>query len=130
MKTVKDKQILMAADFAGYPLKEAIKEYLEKKGWTVTDIGVKADSDPNDTELMFHRIGLRVGAMITEKEFERALIFCGTGKFDDLHSLVGFVSMFFQDSVHTLYRLVGAVVFAFCGDIVPYKANNNLLPFP
>ena len=79
MKTVKDKQILMAADFAGYPLKEAIKEYLEKKGWTVTDIGVKADSDPNDTELMFHRIGLRVGAMITEKEFERALIFCGTG---------------------------------------------------
>ena len=30
MKTVKDKQILMAADFAGYPLKEAIKEYLEK----------------------------------------------------------------------------------------------------
>ena len=40
MKTVKNKQILMAADFAGYPLKEAIKEYLEKKGWTVTDISV------------------------------------------------------------------------------------------
>ena len=79
MKMVKDKQILMAADFAGYPLKEAIKEYLEKKGWTVTDIGVKADSDPNDTELMFHRIGLRVGSLITEKEFEGALIFCGTG---------------------------------------------------
>ena len=79
MKKVADKQILMAADFAGYPLKEEIKAYLEKKGWTVTDVGVKADSDPNDTELMFHRIGLRVGAMITEKEFERALIFCGTG---------------------------------------------------
>ena len=79
MKTVKEKQLLMAADFAGYPLKEAIKEYLERKGWTITDIGVKADSDPNDTELMFHRIGLRVGAMITEKEFERAMIFCGTG---------------------------------------------------
>ena len=29
----------------------------------MTDIGVKADSDPNDTELMFHRIDLRVGAM-------------------------------------------------------------------
>ena len=27
MKTVKYKQILMAADFAGYPLKEAIKAY-------------------------------------------------------------------------------------------------------
>ena len=79
MKMVKDKQLLMGADFAGYPLKEAIKEYLEKKGWTITDVGVKADSDPNDTELMFHRIGLRVGAMISEKEFERAMIFCGTG---------------------------------------------------
>ena len=79
MKTVANKELLMAADFAGYPLKEAIKEYLEKKGWTITDIGVKADSDPNDTELMFHRIGLRVGSMITEKEFDRAMIFCGTG---------------------------------------------------
>ena len=28
MKTVKDRQILMAADFAGCPLKEAIKEHL------------------------------------------------------------------------------------------------------
>ncbi|MBR5380972.1 MAG: RpiB/LacA/LacB family sugar-phosphate isomerase [Clostridia bacterium] len=79
MKMIKNRQLLMAADFAGYPLKEAIREYLEKKGWTITDIGVKADSDPNDTELMFHRIGLRVGAMIAEKEFERAMIFCGTG---------------------------------------------------
>ena len=56
-----------------------IVEYLQKKGWTVTDVGVKADSDPDDTDLMFHRIGLRVGSMITEKEFDRALIFCGTG---------------------------------------------------
>ena len=30
---VKEKQILMAADFAGYPLKEADKEYLAKKWW-------------------------------------------------------------------------------------------------
>ena len=28
---------------------------------------------------MFHRIGLRVGSLIAEREFERALIFCGTG---------------------------------------------------
>ena len=48
MKKITDKQLLMGADFAGFPLKEAIKEYLEKKGWTITDIGVTADSDPND----------------------------------------------------------------------------------
>lgn len=75
MKTIADKQLLMGADFAGFPLKEAIKDYLEKKGWTITDIGVKAGSDPSDTELMFHRIGLRVGAMISEKKFERAMVF-------------------------------------------------------
>lgn len=28
---------------------------------------------------MFHRVGLRVGAQISEGEFERALLFCGTG---------------------------------------------------
>ena len=79
MKKIKDKEILVAADFAGYPLKEAVVAHLKKYGWKITDIGVKEDSDPDDTDLMFHRLGLRAGAMITEKEFERALIFCGTG---------------------------------------------------
>ena len=79
MKTIKEKQILVGADFAGFPLKEVVVEYLEKKGWTVTDIGVRKDSDPDDTDLMFHRVGLRVGSMISEGEFERALIFCGNG---------------------------------------------------
>lgn len=77
MKTIKDKQILVAADFAGVPLKEAVVEHLKQKGWTVTDIGVKSLDDKNPE--MFHRIGLRVGAKIAEREFERALIFCGTG---------------------------------------------------
>ena len=79
MKTIRDKQLLVGADFAGFPLKEAVCEHLRKKGWTITDVGVKADSDPDDTVLMFHRVGLRVGSMISEGEFERALIFCGTG---------------------------------------------------
>ena len=79
MKLVKNKQILMGADFAGYPLKEAVKAHLKEKGWEVTDIGVQANSDPKDTDLMYHRVGLRAGSMISEGEFERALVFCGTG---------------------------------------------------
>lgn len=76
MKTVQDKQVLVGADFAGVALKDAIVEHLKKKGWTITDIGAQAtDENPE----MFHRIGLRVGAKISEGEFERALIFCGTG---------------------------------------------------
>ena len=77
MKTIKDKQILVAADFAGFPLKEAVVGHLKGKGWTVTDIGVRAADEENPE--MFHRIGLKVGAKIAEGEFERALVFCGTG---------------------------------------------------
>lgn len=32
MKKVKDKQLLVGADFAGYPLKEAVCAHLRKKG--------------------------------------------------------------------------------------------------
>ena len=76
---VKDKQLVVGADFAGYPLKEVVCEHLRKKGWQILDLGVKADSDPKDTDLMFHRVGLRVGAEIAEGNYERALVFCGTG---------------------------------------------------
>ena len=79
MKTVKDKYLVVGADFAGYPLKEAVVAHLKEKGWKITDLGVTADSDPDDTENMFHRVGLRVGAQISEGNFERALLFCGTG---------------------------------------------------
>ena len=48
------------------PLKEAVCAHLRAKGWKITD-------------LMFHRVGLRVGAEISEGNFERALLFCGTG---------------------------------------------------
>jgi ribose 5-phosphate isomerase B len=78
MKTVKDKYLVVGADFAGYPLKEAVCAHLRAKGWKITDLGV---TDPNteDTEMMFHRVGLRVASRISEGEFERALLFCGTG---------------------------------------------------
>ena len=78
MKTIKDKKLVVGADFAGYPLKEAICAHLRAKGWEIEDLGVKNEQD-NGPENMFHRIGLRVGAKIAEGEYERALIFCGTG---------------------------------------------------
>ena len=77
MKSAKDKYVLVGADFAGFPLKEAVVAHLKNKGWKITDIGVKS-ADEKEPE-MFHRIGLKVGAKITEKEFDKALLFCGTG---------------------------------------------------
>lgn len=77
MKTLKDKQVLVGADMAGFPLKEAVTAHLRDRGWTITDIGVRS-ADETDPE-MFHRIGIRAGSYIAEGEFERALLFCGTG---------------------------------------------------
>lgn len=77
MKMVKDKQILVGADFAGCPLKDAVVEHLKIKGWEVTDIGVQSPDEENPE--MYHRVGFKVGAKIAEGEFERALLFCGTG---------------------------------------------------
>ncbi len=78
MKLVRDKQIAVGADFAGFPLKEVVVRHLESRGWTVTDVGVRHPDD-DDRDLMFHRVGLRLGSLISEGEFERALAFCGSG---------------------------------------------------
>ena len=77
MKTVKDRFVLVGADFAGFPLKEAVVKHLQSKGWNITDIGVRSANEKNPE--MFHRVGLKVGAKIAEGEFERALLFCGSG---------------------------------------------------
>ena len=80
MKLVKDKKLVVGADFAGFPLKEAVVAHLKEKGWEILDLGVQAGDDPDvNTDLMFHRVGLRVGAEISESNYERALLFCGTG---------------------------------------------------
>lgn len=77
MKTIKDKCVLVGADFAGCPIKDAVKKHLEAKGWEVTDVGMQSVTDENFQ--MYHRVGFKVGSMVSEGLFERALIFCGTG---------------------------------------------------
>lgn len=74
MKTTKDKQVVVGADFAGFHLKEHVKAHLEGKGWEVTDLTPDRDTAP-----MYHRVGFLVGSRISEGEFEKALLFCGSG---------------------------------------------------
>ena len=38
MKMIKDKEILVAADFAGVQLKDAICDHLKKKGWHIITV--------------------------------------------------------------------------------------------
>ena len=74
MKTLRGKNVVVGADFAGFPLKEAVKAHLEERGWKVHDLTPDIDTAP-----MYHRVGFALGAQIAEGEFERALAFCGTG---------------------------------------------------
>ncbi|GAB3612922.1 RpiB/LacA/LacB family sugar-phosphate isomerase [Humibacter ginsengisoli] len=74
MKTTRDKYVVMGADFAGFRLKELVKEHLEARGWAVEDVTPVKDEAP-----MYHRVGFLVGSKISEREYEKALLFCGTG---------------------------------------------------
>lgn len=74
MKTTLDKCVVVGADFAGFPIKESVKRHLEQRGWTVTDLTPDINQVP-----MYHRVGFLVGSQITEGEFEKALVFCGSG---------------------------------------------------
>ncbi|MEO7350091.1 MAG: RpiB/LacA/LacB family sugar-phosphate isomerase [Terrimesophilobacter sp.] len=74
MSATENKNVVVGADFAGFPLKEAVKKHLESRGWTVTDMTPERENVP-----MYHRVGFMVGAQISEKKFEKALVFCGSG---------------------------------------------------
>jgi ribose 5-phosphate isomerase B len=74
MRTVKDRHVVVGADFAGFPLKEAVKRHLIERGWTVEDLTPVLEEAP-----MYQRVGFLVGSKIAEGEYEKALAFCGTG---------------------------------------------------
>jgi len=74
MKTARDKFVVVGADFAGFPLKEAVKAHLIERGWTVEDVTPDVTTAP-----MYQRAGFLVGSKIAEGEYEKALAFCGTG---------------------------------------------------
>ncbi len=79
MKSYKNKQLIVGADSSGFFLKEKVVAHLKKQGWEITDLGVTSKENMYDKDNAFQRVGFRVGAKISEGEFDRALLFCGTG---------------------------------------------------
>lgn len=70
-----NKQIILGADPFGFALKEQVKEHLIQKGYDVKDVGTLSESDPID----YYIVGYRVGKAVADKEYEKGLVFCGTG---------------------------------------------------
>lgn len=69
----KPKRIVVAADHAGYPLKEVIKTYLEEKGMTVEDVGTFSDASVDYPAI------IRKGCEIVLKDAVPGIIFGGSG---------------------------------------------------
>ncbi|MFI5282525.1 MAG: ribose 5-phosphate isomerase B [Candidatus Dormibacterales bacterium] len=68
------KPIALGSDDAGFPLKEAIKGYLEAEGHEVLDYGCDS-TDPVD----YPDVALEVARAVARGEHDRAILVCGTG---------------------------------------------------
>tara|TARA_B100001750_G_C15395341_1_gene539701 strand:+ start:490 stop:939 length:450 start_codon:yes stop_codon:yes gene_type:complete len=71
---MKDNSILLGSDHLGLSLKNALKEHLVKKGYTIEDIGVDSE-DPID----YPDIGEKLARRIAKGDSERGILCCGTG---------------------------------------------------
>ena len=70
-----DKKIVVSSDKAGYDLKEAVKGYLESKGFEVTDVGTTDVENPK----MYYEAAENIAKEVQSGRFERGIVFCGTG---------------------------------------------------
>lgn len=69
------KKILIGSDKSGFTLKEAIRDHLVTKGWTIEDCGTR---DP-ETPLPYFEVAPLVAQRIQRGEVEKAILICGTG---------------------------------------------------
>lgn len=68
------KSIALAADHAGYPVKEVVKEYLTRKGLVVKDFGTFSDESCDYADYAHP-----MATAVENKEFEIGISVCGSG---------------------------------------------------
>lgn len=66
--------IVLAADPFAVDLKDAVKEHLVKKGYTVTDVGAAKDK-----EIPYYDAAPSAARLLQSGKAERGILFCGTG---------------------------------------------------
>lgn len=67
-------KLVIAADHAGFPLKEEIRAYLERLGHEVVDLGAY-NTEPSD----YPDFAEAVGKALQARRAERAVLICGSG---------------------------------------------------
>lgn len=69
------KRVLLGSDKSGFNLKEYVKKDLIEKGYEVEDCGTKDIEAP----MPFFKVAPIVAQKIQDKEYEKAILCCGTG---------------------------------------------------
>lgn len=68
-------RVLVGSDKSGFQLKEFVKNEIIKKGYEVEDCGTLDFNEP----IPFYDVAPVAARKIQNKEFDRAILFCGTG---------------------------------------------------
>lgn len=66
--------IAIASDHAALDMKEAIKAYLQERGYAVEDLGTHTRE-----RVDYCDYGFKVGEAVGSGRYERGILFCGTG---------------------------------------------------
>ena len=67
-------KIVLAADHAGYQLKEAVKAALIEQGHEIVDLGTDSEASVD-----YPGYGRAAGEYVVSGQAERGVVFCGTG---------------------------------------------------
>lgn len=68
-------RIALAADHAGYPLKQHLVEFLKRQGHEVIDLGVDTDAVKSD----YPDAAQAIGMALRDGRAERGILVCGSG---------------------------------------------------
>jgi ribose 5-phosphate isomerase B len=68
-------KIAIAADHAGFELKQHLLQYLQEQGHTVQDLGVNNGAEPAD----YPDVAQAVGMIVSSGAAERGVVICGSG---------------------------------------------------
>lgn len=69
------KKIVIGSDKSGFPLKEALKEYLLSKGYEVEDVGMKN----LENFQAYYQVAPKLARLIQSGAYEKGVLVCGTG---------------------------------------------------
>lgn len=68
-------KVIIASDFSGFRLKEAVKTHIISLGYDVGDVGAQTEDDM----MLYYDASASLARQIQEKKADRGIVICGTG---------------------------------------------------